>query len=248
MKKSMLKAGLLLSAVITLSGCGSMMDQNRSTRNSGSLYAYLNTNAHVRTDTPASSSLLPPLKVGVAFVPAEYSSSGNGKSSLPGEVLSADDKLALLRQIGGQLKQYSFVKSVEMVPTTYLGTSGGFTNLDQIRSTLGVDAMLLLAYDQSQFSDEGALALSYWTIVGAYFVKGERNETKTVLEAAFFDIGSHHLLFRATGTSVVKGSATPVNLSEQLRQESKRGFEEALTSLSSGLKVQLEEFDKRARQ
>lgn len=248
MKTNLIKTGLLLAVAFTLAGCGSMMNQNRSVRYTGSLYSYLNTNVTALADSSAIPQMSLPLKVGVAFVPAGPSPEDAGKNSLPGEQFSADDKMNLTRQVGGQLKQYPFVKSVEIVPTTYLGTNGGFENLDHIRSTLDVDAMLLLAYDQAQFSDQGAMALSYWTIVGAYFVKGERNETKTVLEAAFFDIESRRLLLRATGTSAIKGSATPVNLSEQLRNDSRRGLLEAMTNLSSGLKIQLEQFDKRVKQ
>jgi rhombotail lipoprotein len=245
MKTNMLKTGLMLAAAFAVAGCGSMMDQNRSARYTGSLYTYLNTNENAQAGAAINPHLPVPFKVGVAFVPAEAVSGGMGGSSLPGETLSADDKLDLMQKIAGQVKAYPFVKSVEIVPTHYLGTNGGFENLEHVRSTFGVDAMLLVAYDQSQFSDEGALALSYWTIVGAYFVKGERNETKTVMEAALFDIGSHEMLFRTTGTSVLKGSATPVNLSEQLRVESKRGFLEAITNLTSGLKLELDQFGKR---
>jgi rhombotail lipoprotein len=244
MKTNMLNTGLLLAAAAILAGCGSMMNQNRTVRFTGSLYSYLNTNTAVTVESPAAPQMPLPLKVGVAFVPAEYSSGAVGTTSIPGEMLTGDDKLSLMQQIVGQLKPCSFVKSVEIVPTTFMAANGGFDNLDHIRNTFGVDAVLLLAYDQSQYSDEGAMALSYWTIVGAYFVKGERNETKTVMEAAFFDIGSHRLLFRPTGTSVVKGSATPVNLSEQLRLDSKRGFQEAMTNLISGLKMDLDQFGK----
>jgi rhombotail lipoprotein len=244
MKTKMLKIGLLLAATFTLAGCGSMMQQNRSVHCAGSLYPYLNTNVETQAGSPQISPTAGPLKVGVAFVPGFYSSEGLGRSSLPGEQLSADDKLALLERVSRLLKQYSFVKSVETVPSTYLGTNGGFEILDNLRSTLGVDTMLLLAYDQSQFSDEGALAMSYWTIVGAYFVRGERNETKTVLEAAFYDIGSHRLLFRATGTSIVKASATPVNLSEQLRRDNQQGFNEAMIDLVPRLQMQLDQLDR----
>ena len=106
--------------------------------------------------------------------------------------------------------------------------------------------MVLVAYDQTQFSDEGMAAFSYWTIVGAYVVKGERNATTTVVESGFYDIGNQRLLFRAQGASTVKGSATPVNLSKGLRSDSQRGFEEAATNLVSDLKVQLAQFNEQA--
>jgi rhombotail lipoprotein len=107
--------------------------------------------------------------------------------------------------------------------------------------------MLLLSYDQVQFTDQGLLSLSYWTIVGAYVMEGEKNDTQTMLDGAVYDIASHKLLFRAPGLSKVKGAATPVNLSKHLRQDSERGFNEAATNLVTGLKIQLEEFQQRVK-
>jgi rhombotail lipoprotein len=151
----------------------------------------------------------------------------------------------LMKQISGQFKQYPFVKSIDLIPTAYLTTRGGFANLDQIRTMYGIDVMALLSYDQVQFTDQGMLSLTYWTIVGAYVVPGEKNDTKTMLDAAVYDIASRKLLFRAPGIGNVKGSATPVNLSEELREDSKKGFEQAATNLVASLKVQLEEFKER---
>jgi rhombotail lipoprotein len=100
----------------------------------------------------------------------------------------------------------------------------------------------LIAYDQTQFSDEGLAAFSYWTIIGAYLVPGERNSTVTVLEAGMYDIAGERMLMRVSGTSTLKGSATPVNLSEELRVDSKRGFETATTNLVSTLRTELNRF------
>jgi rhombotail lipoprotein len=109
----------------------------------------------------------------------------------------------------------------------------------------GVDVMALMSYDQVQFTDQNILALTYWTIVGAYVVNGERNETRTMLDAAVYDIASRKLLFRAPGYSQVKRGATLVNLSKELRGDSERGFKEAATNLVSNLIVQLEDFRQR---
>ena len=78
--------------------------------------------------------------------------------------------------------------------------------------------------------------------MGAYVFTGEKNDTSTLLDTAVFDIKSKKMLFRAPGISRVKGSATPVNLSEELRIDSVKGFEEATTNMISNLNVQLEKF------
>jgi rhombotail lipoprotein len=107
-----------------------------------------------------------------------------------------------------------------------------------------VDAVMLLSFDQVQFTDEGAMTMSYWTIVGYYVVPAEKNLTKTVLEAAVYDIASRRLLFRASGAGNVKGSSTPVNLSEGLRVDSKKSFDLAATDLAANLKTQIAGFEK----
>jgi rhombotail lipoprotein len=161
---------------------------------------------------------------------------------LDDQSFTESQKMELMKQISGQFKQYPFVKSIELIPTAYLTPEGGFANLDQIKTIYGVDVMALLSYDQVQFTDEGVLSLTYWTIVGAYVVPGEKNDTKTMMDAAIYDITSRKLLFRAPGFGSVKGSATPINLSEQLREDSKKGFQQAATNLVANLKMQLAEF------
>ncbi|MDW7645076.1 MAG: rhombotarget lipoprotein [Desulfuromonadales bacterium] len=111
----------------------------------------------------------------------------------------------------------------------------------------GIDVIALLSYDQVQHTDEGLLSLSYWTLVGAYLVKGEKNDTSTMLDAAVYDIPSRKMLFRAPGLSHVEGTATPVNLSEQLRTDSLLGFERASEDLIVNLRQQLELFQEKVR-
>ena len=48
-----------------------------------------------------------------------------------------------------------YVKSIDLIPTTYLRPNGGFENLDQVKSMFGVDVIALVAYDQIQFTHEG---------------------------------------------------------------------------------------------
>lgn len=249
MKTFWIKSALLAAAVVIVAGCGSVMNQNRTMRYSGSLYSYLNTNVTGGVHPAAVSSVAGPFKVGIGFVPANYSppptNSFEKPLMPPGDFFPASDQKLLLERVAEQFKPYPFVKSVEILQPCYFSPAGGFANLEQIRATFGLDAIVLLACDQVQYSDEGALALSYWTIVGAYFVQGERNETKTVMELVAYDIGSRQLLFRADGVSVIKGSATPVNLSEQLRNDSQQGFNAALTKLIPELKAALDRFGKR---
>lgn len=231
------------TAIILVAGCASMgMAQHHRASN---LYAYLYSDQKEHVDTPTVPVLSLPLRVGIAFVPVDNPTGRNNYPYWEDQSFSENQRMALMKQISGQFKQYPFVKSIDIIPSAYLTPRGGFSNLDQIQTMYGVDVMALLSYDQIQFTDEGVLSLTYWTIVGAYVIPGEKNDTKTMLDAAVYDIASHKLLFRAPGLGNVKGSATPINLSEELREDGKKGFEQAATNLVDNLKVQLADFKER---
>jgi rhombotail lipoprotein len=105
----------------------------------------------------------------------------------------------------------------------------------------------LVSYDQMQFTDEDFVSLAYWTVVGAYLIEGEKNDTQTLLDAVVYDISSRKLLFRAPGTSRIEARSTPVNLPEELREDSDQGFEKAATNLVVNLKAELGSFQERVR-
>lgn len=234
--------GLALVAGCASFGPGSARHQ------ASSVVEYLYPGEGQHADTPGVPTLALPLRVGIAFVPADKSST-RGSFFLPPADLQFSEraKMALAKEISDQFKEQPFVKSIELIPSAYLTPKGGFANLDQLRSMMGVDVIALLSYDQAQFTDEGIWSLTYWTVVGAYAVRGEKNDTKTIMDAAVYDIASRRLLFRAPGTSQIKGSATPVNLSEKLRRDSELGLQQAATNLVVNLHEQLGLFQQRVK-
>jgi rhombotail lipoprotein len=240
-----LKIVIVAAFAVFAAGCAGWVA--RETRHANSLYNYLYAGQSGHLDAETIPVLSLPLRVGIAFVPAGQSNGRFGNFPIDDPDFSENQRLGLLKQIGDQFKSYPFVKSIEVVPTAYLTPQGGFANLEQIRTMYGVDVVALLSYDQVQFTDEGLLSLTYWTIVGAYVIQGEKNDTQTMLDGAVYDIASRKLLFRAPGLSHVHGSATRVNLSEQLRGDRERGFNEAATNLVASLKVQLEDFRQRIK-
>ncbi|NBU11489.1 MAG: rhombotarget lipoprotein [Proteobacteria bacterium] len=144
-------------------------------------------------------------------------------------------------------QKYSFIKSIEIIPTAYLTPGGGFENLDQLRALLGVDVVALLSFDQLQTSDSTEFSVLYWTIVGAYFIPAEANQTHTMVDAAVFDIASRQLLFRAPGTSKSQGHSTLVRTEERLRAKSDEGFVAAATNMVANLQVELAAFQQRVK-
>jgi rhombotail lipoprotein len=163
-------------------------------------------------------------------------------------ILTEKKKTDLMQEVANHFKKYPYVKDIEIIPSAYLTPRGSFTNLDQIRTMYGVDVIALLSYDQVQFTDEGMLSLTYWTIVGAYVVPGEKNDTHTMLDAVVYDIKSRKMLFRAPGTNHIKGKATLVNLSEELRANSEEGFNGAAKEMITNLDQQLASFKEKVKE
>ncbi len=227
----LLSAGTVtILVMVVLAGCATL---NRKSVYRSSVVEYLYPQKDVR-EVPSIPRLALPLRVGVAFVP---DAKGADKSHL-----SEKDKIDLMNRITLEFRKLPFIKEIEVIPSAYLMANGGFTNLDQIKTMYGIDAVALLSYDQVQHTDEGILSMSYWTIVGAYIVRGEKNDTSTMMDAAIYDIASRKMLFRAPGLSHVQGSATPVNLPEQLRADSSTGFTLASDDLVINLQTQLDLF------
>lgn len=245
MKKNIwLTIGLATAGVVVATGCEAL-NGGEAHHRASNLYSYLYSDKKGHVDEPTVPVLSLPLRVGVAFVPMDQPNGTFGYVYPDYQGIPEKDKIELMKNISAQFKQYPFVKSIDLIPTEYLTPRGGFDNLDQIRTMYGVDVIALLSYDQVQFTGEGTLSLTYWTIVGAYVVPGEKNDTKTMIDAAVYDIASRKLLFRAPGIGDVKGSASPINWSEQLRKDSQQGFEEAATNLVVNLKGELAGFKER---
>ncbi len=189
---------------------------------------------------PSIPHLNIPVRVGIAFVPEQVANSkwARGDES----PLTESNKSNLLEKVADKFRPYKFVSKIEVIPSAYLTPNGGFSNLEQIRTMHGIDVIALVSYDQTQFTDSDFLSFTYWTLIGAYIVSGEKNDTSTMLDTTVYDISSKKMLFRAPGTSEIKGRSTPINLSEELRLDSINGFKEASEKMTGNLDIQLNRF------
>lgn len=233
--------GILAASLAILTGC--LFGGDKTRRHSSSLVNYLYPKGMRVADSPAIPTLRLPLRVGVAWVP-DGDGPGYGRSSQ----LTENQRLELLQKVVPHFKSYAFVRSIEIIPTTYLSPGGGFANLEQLRAIYGVDVVALISFDQVQFTSEGLLSFAYWTVVGAYTIQGEKNQTDTMIDAAVYDVASRKLLFRAPGISRVKASSTLVNLNEQLRLDSQKSFDQAATNMVANLQSELAQFRTRVEQ
>jgi rhombotail lipoprotein len=225
----------LLACCMTLVSCGYLRTQHHSS----SVVQYLYPDQNNYIETPEIPRLALPLKVGIAFVPEN-----EGRN----QALTERDKMDLMKEVSEHFKKHEFVKSIELIPSAYLRRQGSFANVDQLRTMYGIDVIALLSYDQTQFTDEGLASITYWTLIGAYVIPGEKNDTHTMVDASVYDIQSRKMLFRAPGISHIKSNATPINLSEQLRIDSIESFKEASTDLIANLDIQLELFREKVKE
>lgn len=233
--------------ILLLSGCAT--DQQKISRSS--VVDYLYPKRDTKVIEPSIPVLKLPIKLGIAFVPEqrmEYHGhsfwSDNGAES----ALTESKKIQMLTQISAHFKKYPFIGEIQEIPSVYLTPGGSFTNLEQIKTMYGIDVIALVSHDQVQFTDQGLLSFSYWTLVGTYIVSGEKNDTNTLMDTAVYDIASKKMLFRAPGTSHVKGRSTPVNLSEELRTDSLKGFDQAAKNMIANLDLELAKFREKAKQ
>jgi rhombotail lipoprotein len=188
---------------------------------------------------PASEVVLKlPVRVGLAFAPSRNEWN---------DPITEEQKQRLLTRVADAFKEHKAIGHLEVVPTAYLQPGGSFHNLDQIRSSLGLDLMVLLSYDQSQFTESTRASWTYLTVVGPLLIEGEKNDTLTVMDAVVYDIRSQALLFRAAGDSTVKGRSSVLNVDRKRRIFAAEGFEKATPKLIDSLHAALARFEEQAR-
>jgi len=234
---AILRTALLSVMMIVAAGCAGV--QGRHTTTSVVDYLYPNqTDPVTEQGTPVLNL---PMSVGIAFVPDK-------PGQPPAHALTEAKKTELLERVAAHFRKLDYIKSIQIIPSAYLTARGGFENLNQIRTMYAVETIALVSYDQAQFTDEGVASVLYWTIVGAYVVPGEKNSTSTMVDAVVMHIPSRKMLFRAPGVSQIKGHATLVNLSEELREDSEAGFNEAVDKMIANLDVQLVAFQDKVKE
>jgi rhombotail lipoprotein len=179
-----------------------------------------------------------PLRIGLAFVPAGY---GNSQG------LSQAERMKMLNDVKTTFTGRDFIEEIAVIPQAYMGTGRGFTALEQTARLYDLDVMALVSYDQVVNTSEKPSSLLYWTIVGAYVVKGNKNDAQTFVDTAVFDVATRKLLFRAPGVSEIQSSTTLVDQAQDMRVTQSKGFEQAMADMTRNLDVELERIKERIR-
>lgn len=185
---------------------------------------------------PAGARLKLPLKLGIAFVPAGHSSWRVQGLMAPGQ------EKPLLDVVKQSFKTKPWISEIKLVPSTYLRPGGGFENMDQVARMYGVDVMALVSVDQIQYTDPRWYSFTYLSIVGAFVLPGDANDTRTLIDAAIYDVASHTFLFRAPGQDQIKGSSTWAHREVQLREHSQKSLQAAMVDLAKNLDAEVAAF------
>lgn len=232
-----LVTSLTVVLFLVMTGCASWFPQ-AGVKHAGSMVDYLYPDAKQPPQMqPSVTYLRPPVRVGIAFVPG-----GGYAANLP-----EAERARLLERVKAAFAQYEFIGSIEIIPTQYLQPKGGFANLEQVARMFNVEVMALVSYDQVQFNDTNALSFLYWTIIGAYVIQGDQYDVQTMLDASVFDVATRKLLFRAPGTSQVKGSASMAGFNEKSRAARLEGYNSAVNDLIPRLQTELQGFKERIK-
>jgi len=225
----------ILGAALALLALGCNTPQTTTRRSSLMDYLYPKQQSSP-VPNPAGARLKLPLKLGIAFVPGGSSSWRVQNLMAPGQ------EKPLLDVVKQSFKDKPWVADIKLVPSTYLRPGGGFENMDQVARMYGVDVMALVSVDQIQYTDPRWYSFTYLSVVGAYVLPGDANDTRTLIDAAVYDVASHTFLLRAPGQSQMKGSSTWAYREVQLREHSAKGLQLAMTDLAKNLDAEVASF------
>lgn len=244
LRARLLSCSVIFGAVVVLGGCTAWFDSFTPgvtrTGVSSSLVDYLYPDGQIPPDFDEQVPRLKlPLRVGIAFVPQPQQTSGEG----PAEAL----KNEVLQKVREQFRGRNYIASIEVIPDTYLRSTRGFEGMQQVARLYAVDVMALVSYDQLAATGDNKLALTYWTIVGAYVIKGTENQTQTFVDTAVFDVASRKLLFRAPGVDNRERSSTAIEAAEVSRAVRAESFAAAMASMSTNLAAELDRFEQRLK-
>lgn len=179
-----------------------------------------------------------PLRVGLAFAPNRQGVA---------DPITETQKQELLTRVADAFRKRPGLANLQVVPSPYLSTGGSFENLDKLAAALGLDEMVLISYDQAQFTESTRASWTYLTVIGPLLIQGEKNDTHTMVDAVVYDIRSRALLFRAAGESTVKGSSSPLNVDRKRRMFAGEGFDKATGDLIAHLDTALAGFEEQAK-
>ena len=216
---------------VALGGC---ITSGHHTRRRSDLMSYLYPqSSEAPAPHPEKARMQLPLRLGIAFVPA--------KDPRHAPVSAAGEKKTM-ETVRAAFQGRDWVREIVTIPSSYLVAGGGFENLDQVAHMYGVDVIALASVDQIQHVDPGKLSFLYVSIIAAYILPLEQNDTNTLIDVAVFHVPTRTFLLRAPGASRLKGNSTAVDEPKALRAKADRGLQLATEDLARNLSQEVENF------
>jgi rhombotail lipoprotein len=234
----------LLPVILSLSGCSVLNEATCApscqahSRNSSSLVEYLYPHGQTPPPQDAMPQLHLPLRVGLAFLPSSVND---------GMTLDAAHREQLLERIADRFKDRPFVAEIVTIPDYYLANSHGFEGLEAVQRLYGVDLMALVSYDQVAHKEDNDWSLGYLTIVGAYVLKGTRNDESTLVDLAVVDPATRSLVLRAGGTDTRHDNSTLIDAARESRSASNESFSAATNQMIEHFDAALTTFEQDVR-
>jgi rhombotail lipoprotein len=235
-------ARLLLTTALALSltGCVGWNWPERETHATTPLVQFL----YGKEELPpqdASVQLRLPIRVGLSFLPSRDTRSG----ALPTAALRSQ----VLHQIREKFRGLPYVTEIVIVPDYYLDVrrGKGLEQMQQLARMHRLDLYALASYDILSSDHLTAGSLAYLTIVGQFFVPGDRLQTQTLIDLAVIEPQSKLLVLRAGGTSDVKGLTSMADLDETRYRQLEKGFQLAAEQLLANFATELGDFETRVR-
>ncbi|MBV1910554.1 MAG: rhombotarget lipoprotein [Kangiellaceae bacterium] len=229
---------LILILISGLTGCVTNSHQRGVSSN---LVEYLYPKGKLVSHQQDQMPLLKlPLRVGIAFIPQ---SRHDYKFAL-----SEVEKQKLLSTVAERFKVDKSVADIQIIPEIYLKQGKGFITVEQVAAMYDVDVMALVSYDQVSIHEMRKSSFAYWTIVGAYVVKGESTEFQTFVDTAVFDVQSKKMLFRAPGSHSDGRNHTAIGYEKANREMRLNSFKVASDLMTNNLEKELVKFKVRAKE
>jgi rhombotail lipoprotein len=237
-------SGSILLCLLILGGCSAFwrLGEPGGSRDgvSSSLVDYLYPKGEIPPGQPPDIPQLDlPLRVGIAFVPTPSTSD---------TAISEATRTELLGKVSSAFLDRDYIAHIEVIPDTYLRSSNGFDGMQQVARLYGVDIMALVSYDQVAVSEDRKSSLLYWTIIGAYVIKGTDNEIQTFVDTAVFHVRTRRLLFRAPGTDKLASRSTAIESAAAVRNGRNASFAAAVEDMTANLLAELDRFELRVKE
>jgi rhombotail lipoprotein len=189
----------------------------------------------------ATVTLQLPIRVGLAFLPSR---TGN-----PDVGPTPKERERILGAIRSSFSDLPYVSEIVPVPSYYFDMSraDGMRQLEQLARLQRLDLMALISYDQRTQVSENRRSFAYLTIVGALVVKGNHNETQTIIDLAVVEPVGRSLVLRSGGISSTANTVTAIDQPGKLRKQQRVGFDQATDALIANFRTELAAFESRVR-